>query len=142
MSRSAKTASEDAPQLGEVGDEALRRVRVRVVEQERQVGLRLRLRGRDARTHRLRRLGADRGVEVVAEDAEAAEVALVPAQALVAFLLLDALEIDVRPWVVRSRVRRRAVRDRFDERRATACARTLDRLSGRFEHGEYVAAVD
>ena len=44
--------------------------------------------------------------------------------------------------VVRRRVRCGAVRDRLDERRAAAAARTLDGLARRLVHGEHVAAVD
>src|SRR4029453_17016387 len=45
--------------------------------------------------HRVGRLGLDLLLELVAEHAEPAEVALVAAQALVRTLLLDSLEIDV-----------------------------------------------
>ncbi len=94
-------------------------------------GVRLRLGRGDAGAHHVCRLVLDRLVELVAEDAEPAEVALVAAEALVLLLLLDALEIDVRARIVGGRVRRGAVRDGLDERRAAAGARALDRLARR-----------
>ena len=87
-------------------------------------------------------LGLDRRVELVAEHAEPAQVALVAAEALVLLLLLDALEVDVRARIVGRRMRRGAVRDRLDERRPAAGARALDRLPRRLVDREHVAAVD
>src|SRR5690348_7082305 len=135
----ASTISRSAiPALAEIR----RRIDVGVLEDEVGIGVGLRLGGGDAGTHQLERLVPDRRVEVVAEDAEPAQVALVAAEALVPLLLLDALEVDVDARVVGGRVRRRAIRDRFDERRAAAAARALDRLARRLEDGEHVAAVD
>src|SRR5436309_5041578 len=74
---SAKAASEDPAQLGEVGRKRRRRVSICVLEDEAYVGVRLCLRSDDAGAERSGRLVLDRRVEVVAEDAEAAEVALV-----------------------------------------------------------------
>src|SRR4051794_28810561 len=85
---SATGASEDAAQLGEVVGEPGRRVAVRVLEDEPDVGGRLGLRGGDAGAHDVGRLGADLLGGLVREDAEALEVALVAAEALAAPLLL------------------------------------------------------
>ena len=51
--------AEDPPQLGEVARERRRRVGVRVLEDQRRVGRRLGLRGRDPGAHQLERLGLD-----------------------------------------------------------------------------------
>src|SRR5690348_53447 len=112
---SAKVPSENATELGELGLERRRRVRVRVLEEQCDVGIGLRFRLGDACAHQLGRLVPDRLLEVVAEDAEPPQVALVPADALVLALQLDAVEVDVRARVVRRRVRRGAVRHGFDE---------------------------
>src|SRR4051812_46144285 len=90
---SAKPAPEDPAQLGEVALERGGRVGERVVEQERDVRLRLGLGGRDPLAHQVERVGANRLREVVGEDAGAPEVALVAADALALPLLLDALEV-------------------------------------------------
>src|SRR5581483_11625064 len=142
MKSSANVASEDPPQLRELALERVRRIRVRVLEEQRYVGLRLGLGGGDPRPHELGRFVPDRLVEVVAENPEPAEIALVAAEALVLPLLLDALEVDVRARIVGGRVRRGAVRDSFDERRPAAAARTFDGLARRLVHGEDVAPVD
>src|SRR3954471_22079824 len=126
------------PALPKVG----RRRGVRVVEDQAWIGIGLRLGGGDSGTHELGRLVLDRGVELVSEDAEAAQVALVAADALVSLLFLDALEIDVGAGIVCRSVRRRAVGDSLDERRPAATPRTLDRLARRLEDREHVAAVD
>src|SRR3954447_21637516 len=102
-----------------------RRRDVCVVEDEIRVGRRLGLRGGDAGAHELDAFTLDRRVELVAENAETAQVPLVAADALVPLLLLHALEIDVCARVIGSRVRCRAVRDRLDERRAAAAPRPL-----------------
>src|SRR6185312_9031328 len=86
---SANVASEDAAQLGELGCERRRRVRVCVLEEQADVGVRLGLRLGDPGTHRLGRIGADRRSEIVADQTEPPEVALVPAEALVLLLGLD-----------------------------------------------------
>src|SRR5205823_10096934 len=125
---SAKLASEDAAQLGEVGRERRRRARVGVLEQERDVGVGLGLRLGDSLAHRVGRLGLDLRLEVVAEHAETAQVALVASETLVLPLLLDALEVDVRAGVVGGRVRRDPVGHRLDERRPVAGAGSLHRL--------------
>src|SRR4051812_34331880 len=140
ISSSANGPSEDAPQLRKILRERRGRVRVRVVEHERDVGLRLGLRLGDAGTHRFERLRADLGVEIVVEDATHPEVALVAADALVLLLLLDAFEIDVDTRIVRGRMRRRAIRHRLDERRPAAAARALHRLARRLVYREHVAA--
>src|SRR5919205_2376674 len=59
---------EDPPQLLQIGPERGRRIDVRVLEQQLDVGRWLRLRGRDPLAHQLRRLLADRPREVVVED--------------------------------------------------------------------------
>src|SRR5438477_3969682 len=53
---SAKVVSEHPAQLGEIRGEALRRVCIRMLEEEREVGVGLGLGGGDAGTHRLGRL--------------------------------------------------------------------------------------
>src|SRR5262245_548300 len=75
ISSSANGTSHDAAQLREIRGERLRRVRVRVVEDERDVRVRLCLRVGDAFAHQLERLRADLAVEVVVEQAAVAEVA-------------------------------------------------------------------
>src|SRR4051794_4425766 len=80
---SANGPSHDAAQLREIRSERLRRVRVGVVEDERDVGVRLGLRVGDALAHELQRIRADLRVEVVVEQASLAQVALVAADALV-----------------------------------------------------------
>src|ERR1700756_5269780 len=67
-----------------------RRVDVGVLEQQLGIGIGLGLRARDAGAHDLRRLRLDLRLELVAEDAELAQVALVAAETLVLLLLLDA----------------------------------------------------
>src|SRR6202008_3423513 len=103
--------------------------------------VRLRLGLRDPLPHHLGGLRLDLGLELVTEDAETAQVALVAAEALVLLLLLDAVEIDVRTRVVRGRVRRGAVRHRLDERRSVAGTGARNRLARRLIYGEHVAAV-
>ena len=89
--------------------EVRRREDVRVVEDELGIGLGLGLGLGDPLPHRLERLVLDLLGGRVVEHAEPAEVALVAADALVALLLLDALEIDVGARIVGRRVRRGAV---------------------------------
>ncbi len=139
--RHPRPPAEDPPQLGELGLERRRRVRVRVLEEERDVRLGLRLRGGDRELHRVERLRLDRRLEVVVEDPAPPQIALVAAEALVLLLLLDPLEVDVDARVVGGRVRRRPVADRLDQRRPAARAPALDRLARRLEHREHVAAV-
>src|SRR3954453_770995 len=98
------------PALPKVG----RRHRGRGVEDQVRVGIGLRLGGSDAGAHELGRLVLHRRVELVAEDAEPAQVALVAADALVSLLLFHAVGVDVRARVVRGRVGCGAVADRFD----------------------------
>src|SRR5215475_9842895 len=119
-----------------------RREDVRVVEDKLGIGLGLRLGRGDSLSHRLERLVLDLLGRRVVQDAEPVEVALVAADALVALLLLDAVEVDVGARVVGRCVRSGAVRDRLDERRAAARPRPLDGLARRLVHGEDVAAVD
>src|SRR5436190_15505120 len=73
-----------------------RRQDVGVVENELGVRLRLGLGRRDSPPHRLERLVLDLLGDRVVQDAKPAEVGVVAAHALVALLLLDALEVDVR----------------------------------------------
>ena len=96
----------------------------------------------DPGAHRLLRLPGDRLEEVVSQQAQSAEVALVAADALVRALGLHALRIDVGARVVSRRVRRTAVRDSFDEGRAVARPRARDRLPCRLVDGQDVSAVD
>src|SRR5579862_2120499 len=86
-----------------------RRQDVGVVEDELGIRLGLGLRLGDPDAHRLERVVLDLLRRRVVEDAEGAEVALVPADALVLALLLDPVEVDVRARVVGRRVRRRAI---------------------------------
>src|ERR671936_2957567 len=85
--------AEKPSQLGQVGLERGRRLRIRALEQERRIGLRLRLGARDPLAHHLRRLRASRLRQLVAQHADAPQVSLVAAQALALLLLLDALEV-------------------------------------------------
>src|SRR5437899_12445648 len=111
--------------------EIRRRKDVGVVEDERGMRVGLAFRLRDPLPHRLERLVLDRLRGRVVEHAEAAEIRVVAADALVALLLLDAVEVDVRGRVVGRRVRRSAVGDRLDECRPTSPARALDGLPRR-----------
>ena len=79
---------------------------------------------------------------VFGEDAEPSEIALEAPDALVLPLLLDALGVDVDRRIVRGRMRRGAVGDGLDERRAVAGARSLDGLARRLVDREHVASVD
>src|SRR5438477_1009576 len=119
-----------------------RREDVGVVEDQLGIRLRLGLGGRYSLPHLLKRLFLDLLGHGVVEHAEPPEVALVAADAFVALLLLDAVEVDVRARVVGRCVRRSAVGDGLDERRASARARPLGRLPRRLVHGEHIPAVD
>src|SRR4051794_35164831 len=130
--------SSGIPALAEVR----RREDVGVVEHELRIGLRLGLRLGDPLPHRFERLVLDLLGGRVVEHAEPAEIRVVAADALVALLLLDAVEIDVGARIVGRRVRRGAVRDGLDERRPASFARALDRFARRLEDREHVAAVD
>src|SRR5712691_10059368 len=142
MSSSATGAPENTAQLGEIARERRWRVHVRVLEHEPDVGVGLRLSLRDSEAHRLERLCLDLRLEVVVQHGVLAEIPLVASEALVALLRLDALEVDVRAWIVSRRVRRRAVAHRLDECWTVAVARTPDRLARRLEDCKHVAAVD
>src|ERR671936_2507992 len=123
------SATEDPPQLLEVGAERGRRVGVGVREEELRVGRRLGLGLRDPAAHELLRLGAH-GLRVLGlQHAQPLEVRLVAADALALALLLDPLQVDVGARVVRGRVRGDPVCDRLDEGRARARARPRDRFS-------------
>src|SRR5579884_4135510 len=113
-----------------------------VVEDELRVRLGLGFGRRDPLPHRLEGVVLDLLGGRVVEHAELAEIAVVAADALVALLLLDALEVDIGPRVVGRRVRSSPVRDRFDEGRSAAGAGSLDGLPRRLVHREHVAAVD
>src|SRR5947209_3484475 len=136
------TASTRSLSVIETFPQVRRRDDVGVIEQQLRIGIRFRLRRGDAGAHHVRRVGLDLRLELVAENAEAAEIPLVPAEALVLLLLFDALEIDVCARVVCGRVRRGAIRHRLDERRPVAGTRTLDRFARRLVYGQHVAAVD
>src|SRR5437764_2219074 len=118
------SATEDPPQLFQIRSERRRRIDVRVREQ--QLGIRgwLALGSGDPGAHRVRRLGPNRGRELVVQDAGASEVTLVATDALALLLLLHALRVDVHARVVGRRVRCGAIRHRLDERRAVATTRT------------------
>src|SRR5207302_7093865 len=139
---SAKPTPQDSPQLGEVGREGRGRACIGVLEKQSDVRSRLGFRGSDSGPHRRGRFVLDRFVEIVAEDALTAQIALVPSEALVPDLLLDAFGIDVRAWIVRCRVRRGAIGDSFDERRAAARARAFHSFARGLVHSENVASVD
>src|SRR5512133_3840437 len=140
-STSVSSLTEDPPQFCEVVVERLGRVGQRVLEDETRIRGLLGFRGRDPFAHRLRGLGADRLGHLVGEDPRAAQVALVPADALAFALLLDPLPGDVRLWVVRRGVRRGAVADGLDERRAVARTGARYGLARGFVHGEDVEPV-
>src|SRR4026209_157732 len=88
--------TENPPELDEVGVERRRRIRQRVLEDERCIGRRLGLGGGDPVAHRLRRLGANRLRHLVGEDPRPPQVRLVAAQAFVLALFLHAGQVDVR----------------------------------------------
>src|SRR5438105_11595577 len=125
------SATEDPPQLLEVGAERRRRVGVRMREEELRVGRRLGLGLRDAAAHELLRLGAHllgvRGIQ----HAEPLEVRLVAADALALALLLDPLQVGVGARVVVRRVRGRARSERLDARRPLTRPRPITRLATR-----------
>ena len=85
-------------------------------------------------------LGLDLLVERVVEDALAAGGSRRTGRRTRS-LLFDPLEVDVRLWVVRGRVRRRAVGDGLDEARPLP-ARPRATASRGLVDGEHVAAVD
>src|SRR6185437_1776003 len=118
------------PALAKTG----RREDVGVVEDEFRIGLRRGFGVGDSPPHRLERLVLDRLGGRVVEHAEPAEVSLVAADALVALLLLDPLEVDVHARIVGRRVRRGAVRDGLDERRPATGSRSLGCLPRRLVH--------
>src|SRR5438270_11187903 len=117
------TASTSSFSVIEAFAEVGRRDDVRVLEHELRIRIRLRLGSGDACAHRVRRLRFYLGLELVAEDAEPAEIPLVPAEAFVLLLLLDPLEVDVCARVVGGRVGRGAVSHRLDEGRPVAGTR-------------------
>src|SRR5581483_8806964 len=119
-----------------------RRQDVGVVEDELGIGLRLGLGLGDSLPHRLERLVLDLLGGGVVEHTEPAEVRVVAADALVAFLLLDAVEVDVRARIVGSGVGSSAIRHGLDEGRPASATRPLDRLSRRLVDGEDVSPVD
>src|ERR671929_1661533 len=95
------SATEDPPQLLEVGAERGRRVGVGVREEELRVGRRLGLGLRDPAAHELLRLGSHLLGAAGLQHAEPLEVRLVAADALALALLLDPFEVDVRARIVR-----------------------------------------
>src|SRR5215203_574189 len=105
-STSVSSATENPPQICEVGVERPGRVGQRVLEEETRVRRRLGLRSRDAVAHRLLGFGADRLGHVLGQDPGSAQIALVPAYAFALALLFDPLQVDVRLRIVRRRVRR------------------------------------
>src|SRR3954469_6577240 len=114
-----------SPQLVEIGSEGGGRIGVRVREQKGDVGSGLRFGSCDAGAHRVGSFGADRRGEIVVQDPGAAQVALESPEALAVPLLLYPLEVDVGTRIVSRRMRRRAIRQRLDERRPFAGARPL-----------------
>src|SRR5439155_16006422 len=74
-STNVSSASEDPPQLGEVGVERAWRRRVRMREEERRVRIRLALRPRDRLPHRLRRLVADALAQLVGKQLAPPQIA-------------------------------------------------------------------
>src|SRR6266511_2738151 len=112
---SANVASQDPPQLGQLGLERLRRIHVGVLEEQTGIRRRLGLGLCDRGPHQVCGLRADRLGHLVREQPGPAEITLIAAEALALFLLLDSLEVDVRARVVGRRVRRGAVGDGLDE---------------------------
>src|ERR1700751_2023451 len=134
-SLTASTRNRSAlPPLSEPG----RREDVGVVEDELGIRIRLRLGLRDPLPHRVESLVLDLLPRRVGEPAEPPEVALVAADALVAPVLLDPVEVDVGARVIGGRMRRGAIADRLDERRAAPRPSPLDRLPCRLVHGQDV----
>src|SRR5437660_6572156 len=91
-----ESSAKDPPQLFEIGTERGRRVDVRVLEQQPDIGRRLGLGRSDRLAHRGHRLRANRRRQVVVEDPGSAEVALETSDAFPLLLLLDPFEVDVR----------------------------------------------
>src|SRR3954454_7954769 len=138
----SRKGTEDPPQLREVRSERRRRLRIRMLEEKLRPRRRFGFRSRDPRAHRVERVVLDIRRQRLGQQPGAPQVRLVAADALALPLLLDALEIDVRAWIVGGRVRRRAIRDRLDQRRPVARTRALDSLARCLVDGEDVAAVD
>src|SRR5437764_8460109 len=86
---------EDPPQLGEVVVERARRGRERRGEQQRGIGVRLRLGLRDRLPHQLGRFLSDPLGQLVRQQPPTPQVALETAHAFTPPLLLDPLGIDV-----------------------------------------------
>src|SRR5204863_1733384 len=99
------SATEDPPQLCEVLLERGRRIGVRMLEQQPWVGGRLGLGLGDPGAHQVGGLGAHCFGCFVGQDPQPLQVRLVAADAFALLLLLDPLEVDVRAWVVRRRMR-------------------------------------
>src|ERR687888_97752 len=89
MASTMLSSAKRPPQLFEVRAERRRRIDVGVLEQELDVGRRLRLGRRDPFAHRLRRLGANRLRQIVVQDPGAAQVALEAPKAFPLLFLLD-----------------------------------------------------
>src|SRR4051795_3267413 len=119
-----------------------RRKDIRVVEYELGIRGRLCLGLGDAGAHRVERLVLDLLGGCVVEHTEAAEIGVVATDALVALLLLDAVEVDVGARVVGRGMRRGTVGDGLDARRPATGGRPPGRLASRLVHREHVAAVD
>src|SRR5262245_30695275 len=133
--------AEDPPELGEGVREGRERLRVGVRADEQEGRRRLGLRLRDPGPHQLERAVPDLRRLLSAQQAEALEVALVLADALVLARLLDPLLVDVERGIVRGRVRGSPVGDRLDERGPLAAAGSGDRLAGGVVNREHVVAV-
>src|SRR6478735_4155478 len=91
------------------------RIDIRVCEEQLGIARRLGLGGGDARTKRGLGLGAGRFGELVAEEAQAPQEALVLAEALARSLLLDTLQVDVGAGIVGRRMRGSAIVNRLDQ---------------------------
>src|SRR2546429_6394525 len=93
-STSVSSATEQLPQLRQLGCKRRRRRGVGMFEDQADIGRRLGLRRLDPRAQRLDRLRASRLRKLVAQYAGPAQVGLVAPQAFAGLLLFDPLEID------------------------------------------------
>src|SRR6187397_535660 len=136
------SATKNPSQLLLLGEERRRRIRIRMLKDERDVRRGLGLGLGDPGAHELERLLPDLLGALVRQHAGANEIPLVPPDALRLPRLLDALQVDVDRRIVRCRMRGGSVGDGLDERRPVAGPRPQHGVARRLVDGEHVAPVN